>query len=88
VKEFKSIVGMCLLAVHEKGEDAIRMICNCHIPSTILLMEYNKLEKKLEDLDDEQKDSMWNEVYKMFPHRDQTERLRVCKIIHTIGELL
>lgn len=88
MKDYAPIVGMCLLSVHEKGVDAIKTICNCTIPSYVMMMEYLKLEIKIEDLDTEEKERMWQEVYEMFPHKTKQERLNVCKIIHTIATLL
>lgn len=88
MKELQSIVGMCLLEVYEKGEAAIKTICNCTVPSEVMLLEYKKLEIKIEDLPTDEKETMWKEVYEMFPNKTKEERLIACKIIHTIGALL
>ena len=88
MKEFASIIGMCLLEVHEKGEAAIKTICNCKVPSDVMLMEYRKLKTKIEDLPTEEKEEMWKVVYEWFPNKSKEERLNVCRIIHTIGILL
>ena len=79
---------MCLLAVHEKGEDAIKTICNCKIPSEVMLSEYRKLKTSIEDLTVEEKNEMWKVAYEWFPNKSKEERLNVCRIIHTIGTLL
>lgn len=88
MKDYAPIVEMCLLAVYEKGVDAIKTICNCNIPSYVMLTEYLKLKIKIEDLDTEEKEKMWKEVYEMFPSKTKEERLKACKIIHTIATLL
>lgn len=88
MKDLKSIVGMCLMEVHEKGEEAVKIICNCSIPSRVMLIEYDRLETKLDDLPTDEKEAMWQHVHKTFPYKNQIERLNVCKIIHTIATLL
>jgi len=88
MKEYAPIVGMCLLEVHEKKEAAIKTICNCKVPSDVMLVEYRKLKIKLEDLPTEQKKELWDYAYELFPNRTSQERLNVCKIIHVIGQLL
>ena len=88
MKEYAPIIEMCLLQVYEKKEDAIKTICNCKIPSHVMLVEYSKLKVKLEDLPTEQKKELWDYAYRLYPNKTSQERLNVCKIIHTIGTLL
>lgn len=88
MNEYKPIVGMCLLEVFEKGEASIKTICNCVVPTNVMLVEYSKLKIKLEDIPPEEKQKMWEEVYEMFPNKTKEERVVICKIIHTIGSLL
>lgn len=88
MKEYLPIVGMCLLEVHEKKEDAIKTICNCKVPSHVMLVEYGKLKVKLEDLPKDEKKELWDYAYQMFHTKTSQERLNVCKIIHAIGQLL
>ncbi len=88
MKEFAPIIEMCLLEVHEKGEAAIKTICNCKVPSDVMLIEYRKLKTKIEDLPKEEKEEMWKVVYEWSPNKSKEERLNVCRIIHTIGTLL
>lgn len=88
MKEYKELVGMILMEVFQRGEDAIVTVCNCAVPSHVMLVEYLKLPRKLEDLPSEQKNELWEHAYKLFPTKNSEQRLKVCKIIHTIGELL
>lgn len=88
MKEYAPIIEMCLLAVLEKGEVAIKTICNCNIPSHVMLVEYKKLSMKIEDISLYEKEKMWGEVYEMFHQKSKEERIKVCKIIHCISELL
>lgn len=88
MKEFASIIEMCLLAVYEKGEDAIKTICNCKVPSDVMMGEYRKLKIKIDDLPKEEKEEMWQVAYQWFPNKSKEERLNVCKIIHTTATLL
>ena len=87
MKEYVSIVEMCLRWVSEKGEDAFLTICNCSIPSYVILLEHNKLENKLESLPQQEKQAMWEYVHERFPTKTKEERINCCKIIHCIGEL-
>lgn len=88
MKEYAPIVGMCLLEVHEKQEEAIKTICNCQVPSHVMLVEYSKLKVKLEHLPIQEKKELWDYAYQMLPTKTSQDRLKVCKIIHTIGQLL
>ena len=88
MKEFASIIEMCLLAVHEKGEEAIKTICNCKVPSDVMLGEYKKLKIKIEDLPVEEKNEMWKVAYEWFPNKSKEEKINVCRILHTAGMLL
>lgn len=88
MKEYAPIVEMCLLEIFEKGEAAIKTICNCDVPSHVMLVEYEKLSTRIEDIPPDEKEKMWKEVYEMFPKKTKEERIKVCKIIHCIPELL
>lgn len=88
MREYAPIIEMCLLQVHEKKEDAIKTICNCAVPSHVMLVEYSKLKIKLEDLPVEEKKQLWDYAYELYPTKTSQERLNVCKIIHVIGQLL
>lgn len=79
---------MVLLEVYEKGEQAIITVCNCNVPSEVMLIEYKKLDKKIEDLPDEEKKELWDFANKNFPSKSKSEKINVCRIVHTIGTLL
>lgn len=85
---YAPIIEMCLLEVHQKGEAAIKTICNCKIPSDVMLFEYRRLNLKLEDLSAEEKKEMWEFACAAFPDKSKEEKINVCKIIHTIGAIL
>lgn len=88
MKEYAEIIGMCLMAVHEKGEPGLITVCNCHVPSQVMLLEYRKLKTKLEDLPQQERQQLWQFAYDNFPLKTKEQRIDVCKIVHTIGNLL
>lgn len=85
---YAGIIGLCLLEVHEKGEQAIKTICSCSVPSHVMMVEYGKLKVKLEDLPKEERQEMWEVAHDMFPNSSKDFRIRVCRLIHVIGTLL
>lgn len=88
MKEWKDIIGMCLMEVYERGEQGIVTILNCKVPSEVLLAEYGKLKNRVEDIPQQEKEQMWQFVHSKFPGADKTFRINACKIIHTIGALI
>lgn len=88
MKDYAPLVEMCLLLVFEKRDEGVKIIYNCAIPRHIMLVEYSKLEQKLEDLPHEEKVQMWEEVHQLFPHLPSKEREIICKITHTASKLL
>ena len=88
MKEYAPIIEMCLLAVYEKQESAILTICNCAIPSYVMLVEYSKLKERLEDCSEEEKMELWTFANTNFPDKTKQQKIDVCKIVLTIGRLL
>lgn len=88
MKEYKPILEMCLQLIREKGEDAFVTICNCAIPSYVVLFEHDRLGKKIESLPQEERQAMWEYVFEKFPKHSKEDRVKFCKIIHCIGELI
>lgn len=86
--DYSPIIEMCLLAVHEKQESAVITICNCSIPSQVMLAEYGRLKFSLENLDENEKKELWDFANTNFPDKTKQQKIDVCKIVLTIGRLL
>ena len=84
---FKELLDMYLGYFTAHGEKAIPVICNCKIPSDIVLMAYKKLPP-IEDLPEREKKELKQYVIETFPEKTVQEKLNCCKIIYTIGTLL
>ena len=87
MKEFDTIIEMCLLEVHEKGEVAIKTICNCVIPSHVMIIEYKKLSP-IEELPDHDKKELKKYVIETLKGKTKEELVNCAKIVYTIGTLI
>lgn len=82
MRKINPLVDQCLLEVQTKMEQGIVNISNSKVLMSTMLGEYNKLEKKLEDLPELEKQTMWEEVKTMFPDKSHNDRVDICKLIH------
>lgn len=87
MKEFYPLITEYLRQFNENGEPFLKTICNCKVPSEIILSEYKKLPP-IEQMGDKEKKEMKAYVIGMFPEKTITEKLICCKVIYTIGSLL
>lgn len=79
---------MLVNQVRLRGEEAMLAVCNCNIPSVVILSEYERLENKFDRLPKDEIESMWEYVGSRFPDKTREEKIKCCKIIHCFGELL
>lgn len=84
---FKDLIDMYLGYFAAHGEPAIVTICNCKVPSDVVLIAYKKLPP-IENLSDKEKKDLKQYVIDLFPEKTIQEKLDCCKIIYTIGTLL
>lgn len=84
---FNQLLYMYLDYFSGHGEQAIKTICNCSVPSQIILMSYKKLPP-IENLSEKEKKELKQFVIETFPEKTIQEKLNCCKIIYTIGTLL
>lgn len=84
---FAPLLSYYLNRVLEKGDDALKAICNTKVPSDIILMNYSKVEP-LENRPQQEKIELWKYVVESFPEKTKEEKIRCCKVIHTIGNLI
>lgn len=84
---FDHIIQGYVLEFYEKGEPLLKTICNCKVPSDIVLMKYKELPP-IETMPEKEKKELKQYVIDMFPEKTIEEKLDCCKIIHTIGNLL
>lgn len=69
------------------GEPALKKICNCKVPSDIVLQAYKQLIP-IEALPEKEKIELWEYAKQMYPDGDQETRLRFTRITYTIGTLV
>lgn len=81
------LVTYYLRYFQEHGEAALTTICNCKVPSDILLVEYKKLPP-IEEMGEKEKTEMKKYVIELFPDKSVQDKLRCCKVIYTIGSLI
>lgn len=84
---FKELIALYLQKFYEIGEPFLKTICNCSVPTKIILSEYVKLPP-IESMPDKEKKEMKLYVIAMFPEKTIEEKLICCKVIYTIGTLL
>jgi hypothetical protein len=83
----KQILEMYLGYFTAHGESAIKVICNCKVPSDVILMAYKKLSP-IELMPENDKKELKKYVIELFPEKTTKDKLNCCKIIYTIGTLL
>lgn len=69
------------------GEPALVTICNCKVPSDIILEQYKKLSP-IEKLPVNEKNELWEYAKEKYPDGDMETRLRFIRITYTIGTLV
>lgn len=84
---FRELLQMYLDYFQNNGEPSLKIICNCDVPSKIILNAYKKLPP-IEDMNEREKKEMKRYVIDMFPEKSPEEKVKCCKIIYTIGTML
>lgn len=84
---FAPLLSYYLNYVLNNGDAALKTICNTKVPCDIILMEYKKVIP-LEDRPQKEKTELWKYVVETFPEKTKEEKIRCCKVIHTIGNLI
>jgi hypothetical protein len=87
MKMFESLFQMYLNEFQQKGEPVLKAICNCAVPSKVILEKYKTIAP-IEMMNDKEKSEMKKYVNGLFPGATPQFRLDACKIIYTIGTLL
>jgi len=84
---FKELIKYYISMFQKDGQQALITLCNCKVPSDILLIEYKKLPP-IEDLSVDEKNQYWEYAKEIYPTGDTETRLRLIKITYVIGTLL
>lgn len=84
---FKELLAYYLTYFQQHGEAALKTICNCVVPSKIILEAYKKLPP-IESMAEKEKTEMKKYVIENFPDRTKEQQVEICKIVYTIGTLL
>ena len=84
---FNGLLNMYLAEFQNKGEVVLKTICNCTVPSNVVLSHYKKLVP-IEDLPEKDKNELWLYAKEIYPDGDKETRIRFTKIVYTIGNLI
>lgn len=84
---FSQLISYYLNYVLNNGDLGLKTICNCKVPSDIILGEYRKVEP-LENRPKEERTELWKYVVENFPTKTKEEKVIAAKVIHTIGNLI
>ncbi len=84
---FKELLEYYLSYFQQHGESALKTICNCIVPSKIILDQYRKLPP-IETMGEKEKIEMKQYVIENWPHKSTEEKVEICKVVYTIGNLL
>jgi len=84
---FKELIKYYISMFQRDGQQALVTLCNCKVPSDILLIEYKKLSP-IEDMSEKEKQDYWEYAKEIYPAGDTETRLKLIKITYVIGTLL
>lgn len=79
-----NLLKLYLGLFHQYGEPILIALCNCKVPSDVVLETY----KKIAPIPEENMAEMMEYAKEKYPDGDEETRLRFVKITHTIGTLL
>lgn len=85
---FDSLLRQYVEGFHKFGEEWLKAVCNCAVPSKVILEKYESLPAKLEQLSDHEKKELKTYVREMFPDKSPEEKMKAAKIVYTIGTIL
>lgn len=87
---FEPLMAKYLNEFTIKGEPVLQALINCDVPSRIVLMRYDRFpkEQKIESLSQQQKNELWAYAKELSPNGSSEQRIRIAKIVYTIGTLL
>ena len=85
---FGEIIQDYLFYIQEKGEPGLITLLNCKVPTDILVSEHTRLNLTLSEIQQKEKNEMWEFVCKTFPLYHQQQKINCCKVIQLIGYLL
>lgn len=83
---FDGLIQKYIDQFHQKGEEVVKAIVNCKVPSEIVLTKYNSLPP-IETLSKEERAEMWEHMRETFPEKSNEELIKAAKIYYTIGTL-
>jgi hypothetical protein len=75
MKEFLPLVGEYLSYVSENGERGLITLCNCTVPSEVLVREHTRLKLELSNMPGDEKQETWNFVCRTFPEHNQQQKM-------------
>ena len=84
---FAELLSYYLRYFTQYGEPSVKTICNCVVPSKIILEEYRKLPP-IEKMGEKEKQELKEYVMELFPEKTIEEKVIAAKVIYTIGSLL
>lgn len=81
------LLQLYLNEFQQKGEPILKVICNCAVPSKVILEKYKTIAP-IETMEEKEKKEMKKYVNELFPGETPQFRLNACKIVYTIGTIL
>lgn len=87
MKIHEPLFSLYLSFFSNHGESALKAICNCSIPSQVVLLKYKSLPP-IETLPDEEKKKLKEYVIELFPEKTIEEKINCCRIVYTVGSFL
>lgn len=84
---FDHIFSQYLKEFYVVGEDYLKTIANCPVPSRIVRMKYKSLPP-IESLEEDKRRELWEYAKECYPDETEVFRMNFCQIVHTIGSLL
>lgn len=84
---FNSLLDMYLGMFQARGEPVLIAICNCSVPSQVVLQAYKKLPP-IETMPEKEKAEMKKFINQTFPDKTVEQKVEAAKIFYTIGTIL
>lgn len=72
---------------NKDGEGFLKAVCNCKVPSDVILEKYKNLVP-IENIGEKEKQELWEYAGELFPDKTREEKLNCCRIVYTIGSFL
>lgn len=80
---FSEYLGM----FNKDGEDFIKAVVNCTVPSSVILEKYKSLPQ-IESLSEKERKELWEYANELYPDKTKEEKINIAKIVYCIGSFI